>query len=198
MTEPNIRLFVAASIPDRVRDAVQEVADDLRKRWPGARWIPSANQHLTLKFLGWTPPDRVGAVREVTERVARSHAPSDLRLTGLGSFPSPKRVRVLWIGIDDPAELLTHLADEYGKSFEPLGYEVEERPFHPHLTLARFKLPARVPEGLPEIDLSSVEQFTIDAVDLFRSHLQRSGARYELLESFPLRETDSTDDMESP
>ncbi|MDQ3985825.1 MAG: RNA 2',3'-cyclic phosphodiesterase [Actinomycetota bacterium] len=186
MPEKNVRLFVAASIPDRVRDAVQRVADELRARWPEARWVPAANQHLTLKFLGWTPPDRIGAVSEVTERVARSHSPAELSLTGLGAFPSAKRVRVLWIGIDDPAELLTHLATEYGKSFEPLGYEVEERPFHSHLTLARFKMPARVPEGLPEIDLSSVEPFTVDAVDLFRSHLQRSGARYELLESFPL------------
>jgi 2'-5' RNA ligase len=180
-----LRLFVAISVPDEVRDRIDHEAAPLKERWPRARWIPVENQHVTLKFLGWTPSDRLEAVSEAIQIVARSHGPSDVSVTGLGAFPSERRVRVLWVGLDDPGSLLTRLASDLEKAFDPLGYPAEGRAFTPHLTLARFKVPERPKEPLPELQ-GGWEPFPVERLELYRSRLHPKGARYEMMEPFDL------------
>ena len=185
MTSPNLRLFVAVSLPRSHLERVAEATQDLRARWPAARWMKTENQHITLKFLGSTPPERVDGVRAATRDVARNHEASAVALSDLGVFPGPRRARVLWIGLDDPGDLLTSLARALDAALQPLGYEPEKRPFHPHLTLARFRTPERLGGDLPVLGLD-LEPVVIESVELFRSHLHPKGARYEVLESFPL------------
>ncbi len=180
-----LRLFVAISVPDAVRDRVDDEVAPLKKRWSRARWVPVENQHVTLKFLGWTPSDRLEAIREAIDIVARSHAPSDVSVTGLGAFPSERRVRVLWVGLEDPGSLLTGLAADLELVFDPLGYAPEARDFTPHLTLARFKVPERPKEPLPELQ-GGLDPFPVERLELFRSRLHPKGARYEMMESFEL------------
>jgi 2'-5' RNA ligase len=136
--------------------------------------------------LGSTPADRLYAVARAVEAVARGRKGSDVSLTGLGAFPSARRARVLWVGLDDPAGLLSGLASDLDGALEPLGYRVEARPFTPHLTLARFKVPARLEGLLPELASSRLSPWLVDHVELFRSHLHPRGARYESLARFPL------------
>lgn len=179
-----LRLFVAVDVPELHRDWLREQTTAWRETMPGARWTEPRNQHLTLKFLGWVPSDLMDDVAAACERVAKSHRTATLRLSAPGAFPTVGRARVLWVGVDDPAGLLTALAADLDRAFEPLGFESESRPFTAHLTLARFKVPARL--DIPELDAAPLGGFEVGSVGLWRSRLARAGAEYELLQSWPL------------
>ncbi len=181
-----VRLFVAVDVPDAMQAIADQAVSPLRERFPEGRWTNPESRHVTLKFLGWTPAHAVDAVGEVVGAVGRSHGSGQVSLGRIGGFPTLRRARVLWIGLDDPAGLLARLAGDLDRALEPLGYVPEARAFTPHLTLARFKVPVRLGKGAPEV--GAAEPFEVEEVHLYRSRLHPSGARYEVLESFPLAE----------
>ena len=186
MPPDRLRLFVGISIPRGHLETIDEQLASFREKVVNARWIALENQHVTLKFLGSTPGDRLQDVERVCTMVAASSEPGVVTLTNTGAFPSRARVRVLWVGIDDPGGLLAGVAGDLDQTFEALGYSSEARAFTPHLTLCRFKIPVPLKSGLPELDLSGLEPFSIDRLELFRSHLSPQGARYERVAEFPL------------
>lgn len=186
MDAPKIRLFVAVSVPRAHLEHIDEQISGFKDKVTKARWTSLDNHHVTLKFLGSTPEDRLPVVEDACSLVAASHTPASVSLGDIGAFPSRNRVRVLWVGLDDPASLLTRLAADLDQVFEPLGYPTESRAFTPHLTLCRFKIPVPLKGGLPEIDTSSLAPFDVTSIELFRSHLSPTGARYEILKELPL------------
>ncbi|MBW3594286.1 MAG: RNA 2',3'-cyclic phosphodiesterase [Actinobacteria bacterium] len=186
MDPERLRLFVAASIPREHLDRVQEEIAPFKQKVVNARWTPVENQHVTLKFLGSTPADRLDEVATVCEIVAAGREPAQVALTEVGAFPSKNRVRVLWVGLDDPASLLAGVAADLDRGFEPLGFPAEARAYTPHLTLCRFKIPVPLKGGLPELDLSDLPPFDVGAIQLFRSRLSPKGARYEVVREFAL------------
>jgi RNA 2',3'-cyclic 3'-phosphodiesterase len=181
-----LRLFVAADVPGDRLAAVQRSTSALRRALGDARWVAPANQHVTLKFLGYVTSDLLPAVQEACALVARSHRPARVGLAPLGAFPSPRRARVVWAGLDDPGGLLASLAAALDGALEPLGFAAEKRAFTPHLTLARLKSPRRLDEPFPELGPAALAPFDVDAVALYQSHLSPKGARYEVIEGFPL------------
>jgi len=184
-----VRLFVAADIPDEVRQAIEvEVVEALRDELPGARWTRPEGRHLTLKFLGNVADERVGDVAAAVGSATRGGRRFEASLAEIGAFPDPRRARVLWIGIGDGFEEFAALAAALDASLAPLGFVPEQRPFRCHLTLARFKVPqvVAVERSVPE------RSFAVDEIVLFRSHLHPKGARYEALARFPLEQTGRT------
>lgn len=181
-----LRLFVAADVPTSALAPIDARTAELRMQLPEARWTPASNQHVTLKFLGATPAEEVDAVSRVCALVAAGCQPASVRLTGFGAFPSARRARVLWIGIEDPDGILQRLAIALDRDLEPLGFAAEERPYRPHLTLARLKSPARVADLLTAAPAPGLQPFAIDHVSLYRSRLSPRGAQYELLQQFAL------------
>lgn len=180
-----MRLFVAFELPEAHLDAAEAVAARLRPDLPHARWIPRPNMHVTLRFIGYVEPGVVGDVGAVCRTVAAEHEPAELRLGPLGAFPSARRARVVWLGIEDPAGLTPALAGSLGAGLEPLGIAAEDRDYHPHLTLARLKQPRRA--ELPDAPArAELPPFRLDEVVLFRSRPQRSGVTYEVIDRFPL------------
>ena len=179
-----LRMFVAASVPPEQLEWLAEATAELRERWPAARWAAIESQHITLKFLGATPPDRLEAVESVCRSVAAGRAPGSLRLGGVGVFPSLRRVRVLWVGLEDPSTVLPSVAGDLDAALEPLGYRTEARAYTPHLTLARFREPVRI-EAVPELP-EAPAPFPLASIGLWRSHLSPRGARYEQLAELPL------------
>jgi 2'-5' RNA ligase len=179
-----LRLFVAAEVPAEVRELVARAVAPIRSRYPKGRWVPTENQHVTLKFLGTTWPRLVEPVTETVRAVAERHDAFATRVAELGAFPSARRARVLWVGLDDAERRLASIAagldEALARDFTP-----EKRAFTPHLTVARFDPP--VPVG-DELDGASVESqpFPVDRIVLFRSHLRRPAPVYELLATFPL------------
>ncbi|MET0801975.1 MAG: RNA 2',3'-cyclic phosphodiesterase [Actinomycetota bacterium] len=179
-----IRLFAAVRVPASACDAADSAIAPWRSQLPGARWVPRANWHVTISFLGWTSPTLVPSVLERLAGAAASAAPVETRVRGLGAFPTVHRARVLWAGLDDTGGGLAALAgtvrDALAREFPP-----EHRAFSAHLTLARSDPPLRLPEGFGETPLES-GPFTIGELLLMRSHLRRPAPVYELVEEFPL------------
>ena len=186
MTDAKLRLFAAVSVPHPVLEALEASVEALQQSLPAARWTPLDNQHVTLKFLGWTPAEGLGDVEAACDAIAAATRPFSVSVTRLGAFPSATRARVLWAGIDDPYSELASIASALDKSLEPLGFEPEKREFTAHLTLARFKTPARLGSSIDRV-VERTEPFEVGSFELHRSHLSPAGARYEVLRSFVLR-----------
>jgi RNA 2',3'-cyclic 3'-phosphodiesterase len=179
-----LRLFVAVDLPDDVRARVERGVEPIRDRYPKGRWVPNENQHVTMRFLGATWPTAVDGVLASVGDVATRHVPFETRVSSLGAFPSPRRARVLWAGLEDPAERLTRIAtdleDTLSDTFPP-----EKRPFTPHLTVARFDPSVALEDDLVELGVESAP-FEVAWLTLYRSHLRRPAPRYEAVATFPL------------
>ncbi|HWH33682.1 MAG TPA: RNA 2',3'-cyclic phosphodiesterase, partial [Egibacteraceae bacterium] len=155
----------------------------LRRAHPGVRWTDPAGWHLTVVFLGWVPADRVDAVERALGRAAARVPPFTLALTGAaGSF----RSGVAWAELEEQpalARLAAAAAGELGAVVELPG---EGRPFRAHLTLARA---GRRPAEAREVAGSyrgPASRWDVERVVLMRSHLSKSGARYETVGAWPL------------
>jgi 2'-5' RNA ligase len=181
-----MRLFVALEIPSAVRENLAELLKSLRAASPQTRWVRPENLHVTLKFIGEVPEARLAAIRSALAG-AHSAQPVVLDFRGLGFFPNEKHPRVLWAGIETSENLKT-LAADIEKATETLGIPQEQRPFSPHLTLARFELP-RLPEqlraGIQENAGRDFGSLRTNQFHLIESKLKPSGAEYTTLESFP-------------
>jgi 2'-5' RNA ligase len=150
------------------------------------------NLHLTLKFLGDVSPANV----EVLTRLLRAEADScpsfEIELGGLGSFPSLRSPRVIFIGIQAPAELEA-LHHGIQSAVVRLGYEPEARPFSPHLTIGRVKQNVtsseqhRIRHALGELKIDSLGTARVDSVHLYKSDLKPSGPVYTKLYSARLK-----------
>jgi 2'-5' RNA ligase len=179
-----LRLFVAIEIPDAAKAAMRDAFTPWRERFPHARWVPPESQHVTLKFLGSTWPRLVGWVPDRVAEVAARHDAFPMRMAGVGAFPSARKARVLWAGLDDRRGRMAELAHAIDAALAP-EFTPEHRAFRPHLTVARSDPAIVLPDAFEETALES-EPFEVDGLVLFRSHLQRPAPRYEPLSRFPL------------
>ena len=141
-TEQMPRIFLALNFSVAVTRKIAEEIE--RRKAPMAEagfriaWVPAANLHLTLHFLGSIGEELLEGVIGACKRVAAEHAPFDARAAGLGAFPSLARPSVLWVGVDAPAALSALQRDVEAAMVE-LGFDKEERAFHPHVTAGRVK-----------------------------------------------------------
>lgn len=174
------RLFVALDVPPAVRAALAA----LRVEMPGARWTPPGRLHVTLRFLGDTPDERLPALSAALREIEAP--PLALRLDGLTAFPSRRAPRVLVVRLA-PDDALADLQRRVEAAAQALGFEPEARPFRPHVTLARLKrADARaVLAYLRTHDASAA--FAAEAFHLYASTLTPSGAVHERVASIPLR-----------
>lgn len=182
-----MRLFVALDVPEAVRAALIELTERFRKTCPGARWVKLEGAHITLKFIGEVSSEKLEEIRSALGAISHFD-PITVRFAGLGFFPSPRRPRVFWAGVEGGAPL-AQLAAAIEMKLEPLGIAPEKRAFQAHLTLARFESPqdsrglAAAVEALgsPEFGNETFSEF-----HLYQSVLKRSGAEYTRLVSYPL------------
>jgi len=181
-----VRLFVALDIPDAIRDRIRTLVVRLKPLAQDARWASVEGMHITLKFIGHVEREQCEPIRAALSSVHRS-APVEMRFRGVGFFPSGRRPRVFWCGIE-PSANLAELAQDIERALAPLGIPTEKRAFQPHLTLARFDPPHRpgpllpVAEEIQSLDLGATRETRFH---LFESVLKRSGAEYTKLHSFP-------------
>jgi 2'-5' RNA ligase len=177
------RLFLGAGLTDEVAHGLAAFLADETMRLPG-RPTPPENWHLTIRFLGSTTPLRRDRILEfLDEHLAVE--PFTMSFGGLGAFPKPSRATVLWLAVERGGDRLAAMAEIADLAAQAAGFEPEDRPFHAHLTLARIRPPMNVSpliDRVPRFPLSmQVEQLT-----LYRSHLGRAGATYEVLDTVEL------------
>ena len=187
-----MRLFLAINPPNELRGELARATESVRAVAPGLAWVAEPLVHFTLKFLGEQPPEAIEHLEPVLVRLTARHREILMHVQGIGAFPNFRRARVVWLGVDAEArlELLHH---DLEVACEGLGFEVEGRPFRPHMTLARVKHPldedaARsLARAAKQIDFRA--EFVVRSVDLMRSELSPAGSRYTTLVSAPLRST---------
>lgn len=195
-----IRAFIAIELENDIRAALDAVTRQLQAECAAAggeaarkavRWVPAANIHLTLKFLGEVSAANVEALARMLKAEARRHAPFSIAVTGLGAFPNVRRPRVIWIGNEAPNGL-NALQRAIEAETRALGYPSEDRPFSPHLTLGRISQNATpgeasaVAQALNRVQVGRLGCIHVDRVHLFQSDLRPSGAVYTSLYAFPL------------
>ncbi len=166
-----------------MKDELARAIASIEQHVPGARWVPKENLHLTLVFLGRVDDERLAEISNAVADALQGHVDFSVRLGELGAFPSVKRARVAWAGLDDPTQGLAGLADSVGGTLEPLGFQREARAFRPHVTLARLKTPARVEMSAKLEPIS----FRVDRISLYESRLGRPHAVYFEVATFPFR-----------
>jgi 2'-5' RNA ligase len=188
-----LRTFIALEIPTHIQAAIHHETATLRQALGGSlvRWVPSENVHLTLKFLGEISPSNLEVLTQMLGVEATQHPSFEMEIGELGVFPSLRRPRVIWIGIQAPA-VLESLQRGIEAAASRLGYESEARPFSPHLTIGRLKQHVNgadlqaVRAGLEGTGVGALGRVSVDSVHLFRSDLKPSGAVYTRLFSAPL------------
>jgi 2'-5' RNA ligase len=188
-----LRAFIAIEIPPNIQVAIEKQTTRLRQALGDetVRWIPAQNMHLTLKFIGDIASSHVDFLKQLLTREATLHSQFDLQIGGLGSYPTSRRPRILWVGLHIPAELVA-LQKSIETGTTRLGYEQEERDFAPHLTIGRVRQnasPADLPKiraAMDNIQLGNIGTARVDSVHLFKSELQPNGSVYTKLFSAPL------------
>lgn len=181
------RLFAAAPVNDATRALLREAQERLRPRSWAVRWVDPALAHLTLQFYGDTPTDRLPALERRLGEIARAATPLRLTTAQLGAFPSPRRARVLWLGLAGELEALDELARAVATTAS-LAPRADVKPFRPHITLGRARDGATldgVEEALAETRLPAVA-LPVERIELVRSVLGRSGPTYTTLAALPL------------
>jgi 2'-5' RNA ligase len=183
-----VRLFVAVNLPDPIRHAIESAAAPIRRAAPSVRWLPPDNFHITLKFLGSVPDDRVNTIKAALTAAATQASPFEMNVRGAGAFPNFRRARVYWVGVDG-GDLLARLQHEVERTIAPLGFPTEARPFHPHITIGRVnQSPADEMRAVETAsrDFQNESRIVVKSVELMESKLSPKGARYEAIQSVPL------------
>ncbi len=195
-----MRIFIGIDLDPEVRERISRFLEGVQGFAPEARWVRPESLHITLKFIGEQTPERVEAIAERLRRVEGGGF--EIRGGGFGFFPTAKAPRVFWIGIHAGPQL-AELAESVDVATAELGIPREDRPYSPHLTLARaggrsgspkwrkgdgpnsaFAVLEKRLAAMGELDFGTM---TAHEFILYQSQLSPKGSKYTELQRFPLR-----------
>ena len=177
------RFFVAVGLSDDHRHALAAFLTDTVGDLPG-KPISPANWHLTVRFLGDLTDTQYDRFVHELDGVDKP-APFRMTFAGLGAFPKATAASVLWLGINQGVGGMQELAAASETAAHLAGLPPEDRPFVPHLTLARVQPPRDVWPWLAQVPEPPV-RVDVERLEVFRSHLGDAGAEYEMLDEIEL------------
>jgi 2'-5' RNA ligase len=204
-----MRIFIGIDLDDGIRGRIARFLEGVSGFAPEARWVRPESLHITLKFVGEQKEEQVEAITQRLRRVAG--APFEIQVSGYGFFPTAKSPRVLWIGVHAGPQL-AQLARDIDLAVAEFGIPREDRPFSPHLTLARAGGRSGDPRwrkgdgpnsifgvlqkrlaamGEPDSVTLTFGSMTADKFILYQSQLSPAGSKYTKLERFPMRPAES-------
>jgi len=188
------RLFIAIELPSNVRRTLADHIQRLRKALPeaSASWAREENLHLTLKFLGDTELNRVEPLSQAIQRAANAAEPFEINIERCGAFPPNGAPRVLWVGVQDPCGQLASLQRRLEDECANVGFGREQRPFRPHLTIARIRNP-RGARRLGQVHKEAGfdrEAVVVSHLALIRSELLSEGSRHTVAARHSLRQNE--------
>jgi 2'-5' RNA ligase len=206
-----MRIFIGIDLDPEVRARIERFLEGVESFAPDARWVRPESLHITLKFIGEQTPEQVEAITERLRRVEGNAI--EIRSAGYGFFPTAKAPRVFWIGIQAGPQL-AELAESIDLAVAELGIPREDRPFSPHLTLARagagrsagrrsgspkwrkgdgpnavFTVLEKRLAAMGEVDFGTM---TAHEFILYQSQLSPKGSKYTKLQRLPLRSPANT------
>jgi 2'-5' RNA ligase len=188
-----LRCFIAIELPEEIKAGLSRLQAKLKagSQCP-VKWVNPYSIHLTLKFLGNVNVDMTSRITEAMAEAAQEASPLQLEIKGLGVFPNPRRVQVIWVGVSGDLDKLLQLQKRLETNLARLGFAPEARAFTPHLTLARVREQASADERQKLGELVAGTRFEagyglpVEAISLMRSQLTRAGAIYSQLSSVKL------------
>jgi 2'-5' RNA ligase len=189
-----MRVFVAVDVGDTVRREVTRVVSMLTgkleavKTPPKVVWVKPAALHVTIKFIGEVEHAEVERLQELLAPPI-AVAPFEIEWRGIGTFPSVKNPRALWLGVINGATQLAAIEAEVSRRLAGVNaIELDDRVLQPHLTLGRVKMAGAGidwPKILQAVEIRHAKS-AVDCVTLYRSQLSRQGPHYTGLVSAPL------------
>lgn len=191
-----IRSFIAIELPDDLKAGLTELQSRLGKgRESFVKWVDPYSIHLTLKFLGYVSVSSIEEITLAMEESVQGISPFRLETRGLGVFPNPNRVQVVWVGLDGDLNTLKLLQKRVEENVEQLGFPRETRAFTPHLTLARVREGAfpeqrqKLGQRVTAAQFETVYNIAVESINLMKSQLTPAGAIYSRLASVELKKT---------
>lgn len=188
----SIRAFIAIQLPSEIQESLELILHNSQPGLQGlVRWVPVRNIHITLKFLGNVPHEKLADLETALGDIAGNFPPFAIEAKNLGAFPTIQRAKVIWVGIE-PNEALHHLYLAMEEVMNHLGFPKEDRQFSPHLTLARVNDPAspeiyrKISSVLTKFQTVRAGSFLAKEITLFRSDLTPHGSIYTPLAKMPL------------
>jgi 2'-5' RNA ligase len=189
-TPDRIRAFIALALEAALAAEVRKVQQSLNAPGGVVRWIDPQHLHLTLRFLGNVPTDRMDDLAAALRRACARAVPFHLALEGAGCFPNTKNPRVVWIGIQGDLEPLRKLQEQIARETKTFGDNSDERAFEPHLTIGRVKASGlegrKAVQAIELVGVPNLGVWTVQNVLLLRSELSPDGARYTTLAAVAL------------
>jgi 2'-5' RNA ligase len=186
---PTFRTFIAIELDQELRENLGRLQTRLRDQLSprSVRWVRPDGIHLTLKFLGDTPQEKLAEIQAALGQAATEVGPFTFSVGGLGCFPNPRQPRVVWVGLQEPSGELARLQKAVEAYVAPLGFPTEKRAFSPHLTLGRVQRYAshsearEVGEVVTASAIGTIDEMRVTVVSYIKSDLKPSGAVYTTL-----------------
>jgi 2'-5' RNA ligase len=190
-----LRTFIAIELDEELKGNLRRLQAHLDEQVSprSVRWVRPEGIHLTLKFLGDTPADRVEEIGAALTRATDGFAPFTFTVGGLGCFPNARQPRVVWVGLHEPTGVLADLQGAIESQVAPLGFPTEKRPFRPHLTLGRVQRRAsksevrEIGEAVAASAIGEIDEMRVTVVTYIKSDLRPSGAVYTTLTEATLK-----------
>ncbi len=187
------RLFLAINLPAGVKKTLARLQDELARLGADVRWVRPEGIHLTLKFLGEVPESKIEQITQMAQKAVEESGLKSLRLgiKGLGTFPSGRSPRVVWVGLTGDLKELASLQNIIEEKMSLLGFEKEKRAFIPHITLGRVKSSRQKEALVKEIyrrreeEILPQGELVVSEIILYKSTLHPKGAIYSPLKCIP-------------
>ncbi|MFC4545456.1 RNA 2',3'-cyclic phosphodiesterase [Paenactinomyces guangxiensis] len=189
MTGLTPRLFVAVPLPAAQKKLLDSWGRERKREWPFGRWVFREDYHITLQFLGNCSEEQIKKMIPALHKLAAEQAVFSLAVQGLGTFGRPEQPRILWAGVGGELELLHQLQQQVVQSLAPIGFLPDDRPYRPHITLARKYQKNHFPlQSLQQLQLWKTGDTTwkVKEIVLYETRLGRQ-PMYHALERFPFK-----------
>ncbi|TMI28103.1 RNA 2',3'-cyclic phosphodiesterase [Candidatus Bathyarchaeota archaeon] len=187
MSEDQVRSFVSIDLDDQqILSRVGSILSSLQAMGGDLKPVERENIHLTLKFLGNVSSSRLSEVETSLYQLAFPVFSTEIR--GAGAFPNLNHMTVIWVGVNEGWSQVEQIYEQVEKLLSPLGFRKENRPFSPHITIARVRSGRKRDEManfLQHLNDESFGSFTVDKVRLKQSILSSSGPKYSTLLEIP-------------
>jgi len=184
----DIRCFIAVNLPVELKMAIGNVIAPLKKSGADVKWVNVENIHLTLKFLGNTDESLIPDITETLSKKLSHYKAFYITIAGVGCFPSEKRPKVIWIGMEDSA-VLRNIWNDVDTTLSGFGFLPEGRSYSPHLTVGRVRSMKKVNELMNlfvDFRNSDFGRIEVSAIHIMKSELKPAGAEYTSLGRIPL------------
>lgn len=183
-----LRCFIAIEIPETIKKSVAHTIDNLKKTGSDVKWVSGENIHITLQFLGETEESLIPDIKSALYKILAPYSSFYIKIADIGCFPSGKRPRVIWVGMEE-SKTLINLYEAISSEMVKFGYKKEDRGFTPHVTIGRVKSNRNMGEllnRLEEFKVADFSDFEVQNIKLMKSELKPSGAKHYCLAEIPI------------